>query len=154
MRLHNTYRTIEVKPLSGVVGAEIFGADLSSDVDDEQFFEIRNAFHAHGVIFFREQELSPEQHIAFARRWGNINVNRFFRPVDGYPLIAEVLKEPRHEHNIGGGWHTDHSYDVSPRSARYSMRAKCPKPAEIPCSRAWVPPSTPFPKASRTCCGA
>ena len=108
------YRTIEVKPLSGVVGAEIFGPDLACEVDDEQFAEIRAAFHAHGVIFFRDQELTPEQHIAFARRWGAINVNRFFQPVDGYPLIAEVLKEPHHESNIGGLWHTDHSYDAAP----------------------------------------
>ena len=114
MASHDTYRSIEVKPLLGVVGAEIFGADLSSDVGEEQLSEIRNAFHAHGVIFFREQELTPEQHIAFAQKWGGINVNRFFRPVDGHPLIAEVLKEPHHESNIGGGWHTDHSYDLAP----------------------------------------
>ena len=114
MGLQNTYRTIEVKPLSGAVGAEIYGADMSAEVDEKQFSEIRSAFLSHGVIFFRDQELSPEQHIAFARRWGKINVNRFFRPVDGYPLIAEVLKEPQHQNNIGGIWHTDHSYDLAP----------------------------------------
>ena len=123
MGLQNTYRTIEVKPLSGVVGAEIFGADLSTEIDEDQFSEIRAAFHAHGVIFFREQELDPEQHIAFARRWGNVNVNRFFQLVEAYPLIAEVRKEPHHEHNIGGHWHTDHSYDLARRSARCSTRA-------------------------------
>ena len=114
MESRNGYRTIEVRPLSGVVGAEIFGADLASAVDDEQFSEIRDAFHAHGVIFFREQDLTPERHISFARRWGDINVNRFFQPVDGYPLIAEVRKDPHHEKNIGGNWHTDHSYDTAP----------------------------------------
>ena len=87
METRNGYRAIEVKPLSGVVGAEIFGADLASGVDDGQFSEIRDAFHAHGVIFFREQDLTPSQHIAFARKWGDINVNRFFRSVDGHPLI-------------------------------------------------------------------
>ena len=114
MESRDGYRTIEVKPLSEAVGAEIFGADLASEVDDEQFSEIRDAFHAHGVIFFREQDLTPEQQIAFARKWGDINVNRFFRSVDGYPLIAEVRKEPHHENNIGASWHTDHSYDTIP----------------------------------------
>ena len=109
-----TGHRIGVRPLSGAVGAEISGVDVASGIDDEQFSEIRAAFHAHGVIFLHDQELAPEQHIAFARRWGGINVNRFFRPVDGYPLIAEVLKEPHHEQNIGGGWHTDHSYDSAP----------------------------------------
>ena len=105
---------IGVRPLSGAVGAEISGVDVASGIDDEQFSEIRAAFHAHGVIFLRDQELAPEQHVAFARRWGGINVNRFFRPVDGHPLIAEVLKEPHHEQNIGSGWHSDHSYDSAP----------------------------------------
>ena len=109
-----TGHRIGVRPLSGAVGAEISGVDVASGIDDEQFSEIRAAFHAHGVIFLRDQALTPEQHIAFARRFGGINVNRFFRPVDGYPLIAEVLKEPHHEQNIGGGWHSDHSYDSAP----------------------------------------
>ena len=45
---------------------------------------------------------------------GAINVNRFFTPVAGYPLIAEVRKEPDQTKNICGGWHTDHSYDDAP----------------------------------------
>lgn len=105
---------MEVRPLSGALGAEIHGVDLSKDVDEQQFAQIRQAFHSYGVIFIRDQELSPEQHIAFARRWGRINVNRFFNPVDGYSMIAEVRKEPEDDGNIGGGWHTDHSYDLAP----------------------------------------
>ena len=70
-----------MKPLSGVVGAEIFGADLSLPMwMTSSSPRSATAFHAHGVIFFRDQELTPEQHIAFARRWGDINVNRFFQP--------------------------------------------------------------------------
>jgi taurine dioxygenase len=68
----------------------------------------------YGVIFFRDQDLSPEQHIAFAKRWGEIEINRFFRPVEGYPMIAEVRKEPEQKQNIGSTWHTDHSYDQAP----------------------------------------
>ena len=105
---------IDVRPLSGALGAEVHGVDLAEDLSDSTFTEVRRAFHEHGVIFFRDQALTPEQHIAFARRWGAINVNRFFRPVDGYPMIAEVSKEPGQKENIGGGWHTDHSYDQVP----------------------------------------
>lgn len=106
--------SIEITPLSGALGAEIHGVDLSVGLGDKQFAQIREAFHAYGVIFMRDQQLSPEQHIAFAERWGRINVNRFFKPVDGYPMIAEVRKEPEDESNIGGDWHTDHSYDLAP----------------------------------------
>ena len=98
---------------SSAVGAEIQGVDLANLSDDE-FTRIRGAFNAHGVLFFRSQNLSPEQHLAFAKRWGDINVNRFFTALEGYPQIAKVLKEPEQTHNIGGGWHTDHSYDERP----------------------------------------
>ena len=113
-RMTENYRTIEVRPTSGVLGAEIHGIDLSADIGDDQLAEMRRAFDEFGVIFFRDQVLTPERHIAFAERWGEINVNRFFQPVAGYPRIAEVRKEPEHKKNVGSGWHTDHSYDQVP----------------------------------------
>ena len=109
-----SYDTIDVRPLSHAVGAEIHGVDLRRDLGNAQFAEVRDAFAAYGVVFFRDQRLTPEQQVAFARRFGPINVNRFFQPVAGHPEIAEVLKEPHHRKNIGGGWHTDHSYDREP----------------------------------------
>jgi len=108
------YQTIEVTPVAEHIGAEIAGVDLSLPLSDEQFGEIRSAFIDHGVVFFRQQDLTPDQHLAFAERWGQVNVNRFFKSVEDYPKIAEVRKEPDQEKNIGGGWHTDHSYDQVP----------------------------------------
>ena len=104
---------IEVAPVAGALGAEIHGVDLAK-LDDATFAEIRQAFHDHSVIFFRDQAITPEQHIAFARRFGPINVNRFFTQVAGHPEIAEVRKEPDQKKNIGEVWHTDHSYDQVP----------------------------------------
>ena len=105
---------IEIEKLSPAVGAEIRGVDLAQPMAPATFAEIRRAFHEHGVIFFRDQRLTPEQHIDFARRFGEINVNRFFGHVPGYPMIAEVRKEPDQKRNIGEVWHTDHSYDAVP----------------------------------------
>ena len=85
---------LEVHPLAPAVGAELLGVDLAAPLDEAGFAEIRQAFHDHAVIFFRDQNLTPEQHLAFARRFGAINVNRFFTPVAGHPEIAEVRKEP------------------------------------------------------------
>lgn len=112
--MREDFTTIEIRQLSPALGAEIHGVDLSRPVGAAQFSEIRRAFHDYGVIFFRDQDLTPEQHIAFAKRWSRININRFFRPVDGHPEIAEVRKEAHQENNIGGSWHTDHSYDMAP----------------------------------------
>jgi taurine dioxygenase len=109
-----TFRHIRVETLSPHVGAEIGGVDVSAPVSDETLAEIRDALGRYGVVVLRDQALTPEQHVAFAERFGPININRFFAPVPGYPMIAEVRKEPDQTRNIGGGWHTDHSYDEAP----------------------------------------
>jgi taurine dioxygenase len=109
-----TNASIAVRPVSTAVGAEILGLDLADTLPDATIDAIRRALFEHGVVFFRDQKLTPEQHVAFAQRFGAINVNRFFKTVDGYPMIAEVRKEPDQVGNIGGGWHTDHSYDQVP----------------------------------------
>mgnify|MGYP001199298565 FL=1 len=103
---------MQIKP-TGAVGAVVANIDLNN-VNDSQFQTLQSAFAEHGVLFFRDQNLSPEAHLGFAQRWGEINVNRFFAHVDGHPEIAEVAKEPDQEFNIGGSWHTDHSYDQIP----------------------------------------
>ncbi len=106
--------TIEVRPIAGAVGAELHGVDLAQHLPDQTIADIRAALGQWGVVFFREQRLSEAQHIALAERFGKININRFFRAVEGWPQIAEVRKEPEQKTNIGGGWHTDHSYDQIP----------------------------------------
>ena len=106
--------SIEVRPVSGAVGAEIVGVNLGEPLGDHALRTIKRNLADHGVIFFRDQSLTPAQHINFARRFGPININRFFAKADGYPEIALVAKEPYQTKNIGGGWHTDHSYDQIP----------------------------------------
>lgn len=102
---------LEVKPLTGGLGAEIIGADIRNPA---QFDAIFQAFVDHSVIAIRDQEISPDDQIAFAERFGTINVNRFFAQVPGYEKIAMVLKEADQKEAIGEAWHTDHSYDEAP----------------------------------------
>jgi taurine dioxygenase len=103
---------LEIRP-HGRVGAEILGVDLARP-SAADLARIRAAFADYGVVFFRDQTIDEHQHIAFARALGPININRFFAAHPRYPEIALVLKEPDQRNNIGGGWHTDHSYDVEP----------------------------------------
>tara|TARA_Y100000590_G_scaffold205002_1_gene232565 strand:- start:6495 stop:7295 length:801 start_codon:yes stop_codon:yes gene_type:complete len=109
------------------MGAEILDIDLSKDISKETFSEIRKTFVDHGLIFFRDQHLSPEEHLKFAKRWGEININRFFTKVEGYNQIAEVRKNPDQEVNIGGAWHTDHSYDQIPAMGSILLAKETPK---------------------------
>lgn len=81
--MNSEYRTIKAIPVSREVGAEISGVDIAAGISDEQFSELKQAFSDYGVIFLRDQDITPDQHIEFARRWGAINVNRFFQPVNG-----------------------------------------------------------------------
>jgi taurine dioxygenase len=104
---------IELRPLSEHVGVEAIGVDLSR-IDDASFTALRGALDDKGVVFVRDQTLTPEAHIAFARRWGDIDVNNYFPANTRYPEIAEVRKSETQTTNIGGGWHTDHSYDQVP----------------------------------------
>jgi taurine dioxygenase len=121
------YSTITVTPISRFVGADIGYVDIADGISDEQFLEIRRAFVAHGVIFIRDQNLTPDQHIEFAKRWGEINVNRFFQAVDTHPIIAEVRKEANQKKNIGSTWHTDHSYDQIPAMGSILYAREVPK---------------------------
>lgn len=81
---------------------------------DQQFEAIYQAFVDHSVITIRGQNIAPEDHLTFARRFGTINVNRFFKKLDTHPEIAIVLKEKDQKKAIGERWHTDHSYDQMP----------------------------------------
>lgn len=103
---------MQITSLDGA-GAEITGVDIRQ-LSEAEFDAIRQTYADHGVIFFRDQALTEDDHIAFARRFGPININRFFLAHERYPEIALVLKEKDQKTNIGGGWHTDHSYDAEP----------------------------------------
>ncbi|MBE8190802.1 MAG: TauD/TfdA family dioxygenase [Alphaproteobacteria bacterium] len=117
---------IDIRPMSGAVGAQVCNVDLGADLSNAQFANIRDAFIKHGLLFFRDQDITPEQHIAFAERWGEININRFFQKVDGYEKIAAVVKEPDQAVNIGGDWHTDHSYDDIPAMGSILLARETP----------------------------
>jgi len=102
---------MQIVPLTGLIGAEIFDADIR---DETQFSAIREAFARYSVITLRGQSISPDDHLRFARRWGDINVNRFFKALDSHPEVAIVTKEPDQTGAIGEEWHTDHAYDQVP----------------------------------------
>jgi taurine dioxygenase len=117
---------ITVTPASPAVGAIIGNIDIAAGVTDAQFEAVRQAYIDYGVIFFRDQHLTEQQHIDWAERWSQINVNRFFKPVEGFPRIAEVRKEPDQKLNIGTNWHTDHSYDQIPAMGSILLAREVP----------------------------
>ncbi len=108
------YTRIEVSPVSGACGAEISGINLAEPLDNETFSEVHQAFLDNQVIFFRDQNITPEQHKAFGRRFGTLNVHPQYEPVPGHPEILPIVKEPTDRNNIGDTWHSDVTFLEKP----------------------------------------
>ena len=104
---------MELTPMAPECGVEVSGVSLAS-CSDAEMQDIKTTIYEHGVAVFRDQEFTPEDHIKFGRRWGGIDINNYFPLQDDYDEISIVKKEPDQQTNIGGAWHTDHSYDQIP----------------------------------------
>lgn len=101
---------LEIKPLTGSCGAEIFGVDISQPLSDKVVGAIRQALLDHCVIFFRDQDLTPDTHRAFTKRFGDVVSNPLYAHVEGYPDIMPVIREAGDKYIIGDTWHSDMSY--------------------------------------------
>jgi taurine dioxygenase len=105
---------METRKLAGALGAELLGIDLCKDLSSSEISEIRKALLEHLVIFFRDQTLTPEQFMAFAKRMGKPVEYPFVKGIAGFPEIIEVKKLEHETHNFGGIWHTDTAYLQEP----------------------------------------
>jgi taurine dioxygenase len=108
---------LDIRPVSGSLGAEIRGIDLAQPLDDSTFDAVYQAMLDHNVIFFRDQDITPQQQIAFARRFGQIHHHPFVKGMDEYPEIITIIKTESETRNFGGSWHVDQMF--------------CPEPAKL-----------------------
>lgn len=104
------YQTIEVRRISGALGAEIRGVDLAGQLSEAQVADIRRAWLEHLVVFFRDQPLAPAQFMAFAGRFGEPIEYPLVKGIEGFPKIIEVKKLEHERVNFGGLWHSDTTY--------------------------------------------
>lgn len=105
---------LDLRPLTGSLGAEIGGIDLSAHLDDQVIGALRAAFVRYHVLFFREQDLTPEAQIAFGRRFGELDTHPFVEGLHEHPEMIEIITEPDDTANFGGGWHTDVTFLAQP----------------------------------------
>jgi len=101
---------MEVRRISGALGAEILGVDLRKDLEDETVAAIRRAFLEHLVVFFHDQPLTPALFMAFARRMGKPIEYPQVKGIAGFPEVIEVKKLEHERQNFGGLWHSDTAY--------------------------------------------
>lgn len=108
------HNSITVEPVAGAIGAELGGVDLSQDLSDSTVGAIREALLEHLVIFFRDQELTPERLMAFSLRFGEPVAYPFVKGLEGFPEITPILKREEDRSNFGGLWHSDTVYQAVP----------------------------------------
>ena len=108
------YETIEVRPVTPIIGAEISGVDLSKPLGNQQFQEVHDALMEHQVLFFRDQNLTLDQHKAFGRLFGELAVHPNTKGPDGHPEILPVYADANSKRIAGERWHSDVSCDPEP----------------------------------------
>jgi taurine dioxygenase len=107
-------KKMNIKRIAGALGAELHGVDLTQPMGAPLQQDIRAALLQHQVIFFRDQDLTPEQFMRFAQTLGQPVEYPFVKGLDGYPCVIEVKKLEHEKVNFGGIWHSDTTYLQQP----------------------------------------
>ena len=114
---------LSIHPVSGSLGAEVHGVDLTSPVSDGLRTALVEAWHEHQVLFFRDQPLDGPRFLAFAALFGVPVPYPFVPGLADHPEIIEVAKFPGETANFGGIWHSDTAYlDEPPRATTLIAR--------------------------------
>jgi len=108
------YDTIAVSPLTPVIGAEVSGLDLSTELSGKQLDEVKRAFLAHHVLVFRDQTLSAEDHKRFANHFGELRQRQLADLDGGDPAVLEISATKDSRFVDGRDWHTDGTADAEP----------------------------------------
>lgn len=107
--------TLDVHRMTPKCGAEILGIDLSQPLDDDCIAALQSALAENGVLFFRDQRMTPEQQKAFGRRFGELHLHPAWpRLLDGHPEIMEIYADADTKRIAGEDWHSDVSCDPEP----------------------------------------
>ena len=113
---------LKLRKLSYALGAEVCGIDITRAMSEAEFGEIYQAFLAHGILLFRNQDVSREQHIEFSRRFGELDRHEAL-PRDRHPEYPELLRvtnepnsdgSPSDTRYTGRQWHSDMSFTIRP----------------------------------------
>ena len=122
------YRRISLQPISGSLGAIITGVDLSEPLDDETYGEIKQALLDNLVIFFRDQEITPDKQVEFGRRFGELHIHPFIPALEGHDEIIQLKAKTGANDNLrlANEWHPDLSYTPDPPLAAILRAVEIP----------------------------
>lgn len=137
--------SLKFEPLSPTIGAEVVGLDIPGGVTDAVFSAVRDAFHRHQILLFRDQNLSESQHIEFSRRFGELEIHparQYLMP--GYPEILVLSNERKADGTrvsiADGGidWHSDLSFVAEPSLGSLLYAIKVPDDPSVHQDTEWA----------------
>lgn len=108
------YEEIDVRPVTPTLGAEIHGVDLSKPLGNRAFSEIHDALIEHQVIFFRDQDITLDQHKDFGRKFGDLHIHPSAPGPEGHPDVLTIHADANAKQIAGERWHSDVSCDPEP----------------------------------------
>ena len=143
-----TASQLDVRPLSPLIGAEIGGVDLSRPLGDDAVASVRAALNRYHVVFFRDQELTPDQQADFARQFGVVT--------EGHPIIKHIEGHPEvlaidSQKDRASWWHTDVTFLETPPLGSILYTWRSPTSAGTPCGPACRTPTTAWPSRCARC---
>lgn len=104
---------LDIAPIAGAIGAEVGGVDMARPLDAEAKAAVYGALLEHQVIFFRDQNVTPAQHVAFAANFGTLQVHPYVPHLDDHPEV--LILESREEHRSAANeWHSDVTFSEEP----------------------------------------
>jgi taurine dioxygenase len=110
-----SYQTLEIKPLTIRVGAEVLGIDLGGPISNRQQEELHQALADYQVIFFRDQtNLTHESHKAFGRMFGKLAIHSGVPGLPDHPEIVAIHADANSKFVAGEDWHSDLTADAEP----------------------------------------
>ena len=118
--------SIEIKPVTATIGAEISGIDLREPLSDGSVAEIRKALLDHLVVFFRNQPLTDEQHLAFALRFGPLSIPPLATKYQDSPAVT-VLDQVNPKGEGADEWHSDNTFMAQPPLGSILRAAQLPE---------------------------
>ena len=120
------YEAITVTKLTPILGAELGGVDLSKPLGNQTMHEIHRALAENSVVFFRDQNISDEQHLAFGRNFGDLHIHPAAPAVAGHPELMVIHADKDSPRANGERWHSDVSCDTEPPMGSILYIKECP----------------------------
>ena len=118
--------TIDIRPVTAIIGAEISGVDLREPLADDDVAAIRQAWLDHLVLFFRDQHIDDDQHLAFALRFGTLDVSPLATRYQDSPSVV-VLDQVNPKGEGADEWHSDNTFLAHPPMGSILRAEKLPR---------------------------